>query len=37
MPDAIEFEYFPSQVGNDDELQSGREPDEDDEDADELL
>ncbi len=30
MPDAIEWEYLPTQVGEDDELQSGRDPDEDD-------
>ncbi len=31
MPDAIECEHLPTQVGYDDELQSGRDPDEDDE------
>ena len=31
MPDAIECEHLPIQVGYDDELQSGRDPDEDDE------
>ncbi len=31
MPDAIECEHLPNQVGYDDELQSGRDPDEDDE------
>ncbi len=36
MPDAIECEHFPTQVGYDDELQSGRDPDEEDEHADEL-
>ncbi len=36
MPDAIESEHFPTQVGHDDELQSGQDPDEDDEHADEL-
>ncbi len=36
MPDAIECEHLPTQVGYDDELQSGRDPDEDDEHADEL-
>ncbi len=35
-PDAIECEHFPTQFGYDDELQSGRDPDEDDEHADEL-
>ncbi len=30
MPDAIECEHLPTQVGYDDELQSGRDPDEDD-------
>ncbi len=35
-PDAIECEHLPTQVGYDDELQSGRDPDEDDEHADEL-
>ncbi len=29
MPDAIECEHFPTQFGYDDELQSGRDPDED--------
>ncbi len=37
MPDAIECEHLPTQVGYDDELQSGRDPDEDDEHADEKL
>ncbi len=36
MPEAIEYEHLPTQVGYDDELQSGRDPDEDDEHADEL-
>ncbi len=36
MPDTIECEHLPTQVGYDDELQSGRDPDEDDEHADEL-
>ena len=36
MPDAIECEHLPTQVGYDDELESGRDPDEDDEHADEL-
>ncbi len=36
VPDAIECEHLPTQVGYDDELQSGRDPDEDDEHADEL-
>ncbi len=36
VPDAIECEHFPTQVGYDDELQSGRDPDEEDEHADEL-
>ncbi len=36
MPDAIECEHLPTQVGYDDKLQSGRDPDEDDEHADEL-
>ncbi len=35
MPDAIECEYLPTQVGYDDEQQSVRDPDEDDEHADE--
>ncbi len=34
MPDAIECEHLHTQVGYDDELQSGRDPDEDDEHAD---
>ncbi len=36
VPDAIECEHLPTQVGYDDELQSGRDPDEDDQHADEL-
>ncbi len=36
VPDAIKCEHLPTQVGYDDELQSGRDPDEDDEHADEL-
>ncbi len=36
VPDAIECEHLPTQVGYDNELQSGRDPDEDDEHADEL-
>ncbi len=36
VPNAIECEHLPTQVSNDDELQSGRDPDEDDEHADEL-
>ena len=36
MPDAIECEHLPTQVSYDDELQSGRDPDEDDKHADEL-
>ncbi len=36
VPNVIECEHLPTQVGNDDELQSGRDPDEDDEHADEL-
>ncbi len=36
VSDAIECEHLPTQVGYDDELQSGREPDEDDKHADEL-
>ncbi len=36
VSDAIECEHLPTQVGYDDELQSGRDPDEDDEHADEL-
>ncbi len=36
VPDVIECEHLPTQVGYDDELQSGRDPDEDDEHADEL-
>ncbi len=35
-PDAIKCEHLPTQVGYDDKLQSGRDPDEDDEHADEL-
>ncbi len=35
-PDAIECEHLPTQVDYDDELQSGQDPDEDDEHADEL-
>ncbi len=35
-PDAIECEHLPTQVGYDDELLSGRDPDEDDKHADEL-
>ncbi len=31
MPDAIECEHLPTQVGYNDELQSGRDPDEDNE------
>ncbi len=34
VPDAIECEYLITQVGYDDELQSGRDPDEDDKHAD---
>ncbi len=34
--DAIECEHFPTQVGYDDKLQSGRDPDEDNEHADDL-
>ncbi len=34
--DGVEGEHLPTQVGCDDELQSGRDPDEDDEHADEL-
>ncbi len=37
VPDAIECEHLPTQVGYDDKLQSGRDPDEDDVHADELL
>ncbi len=33
---SIEYEHFPTQVSYDDELQSGRDPVEDDEHADEL-
>ncbi len=36
VPDTIECEHLPTQVGYDDELQSGRDPDEDDKHADEL-
>ncbi len=36
VPDAIECEHLPTQVGYDDKLQSGRDPNEDDEHADEL-
>ncbi len=36
MPDTIEWEYLSTQVGYDDELQSGRDPDEDNEHANEL-
>ncbi len=36
VPDAIECEHLLTQVGYDDELQSGRDPDEDDEHADEF-
>ncbi len=36
VPYAIECEHLPTQVGYNDELQSGRDPDEDDEHADEL-
>ncbi len=36
VPDAIECEHLPTQVGYDNELQSGRDPNEDDEHADEL-
>ncbi len=36
MQDAIECEHLPTEVGYDDEMQSGRDPDEDDENADEL-
>ncbi len=36
VPDTIECEHFPTQVGYDDELQSGRDPNEDDKHADEL-
>ncbi len=36
VPDAIECEHLPTQVGYKDELQSGRYPDEDDDHADEL-
>ncbi len=35
VPDAIECEHLPTQVSYDDKLQSGRDPDEDDEQADE--
>ncbi len=36
VPDAIECEHLPTQVNYDNELQSGLDPDEDDEHADEL-
>ncbi len=36
VADAIECEHLPTQVGYDDELHSGRGPDEEDEHADEL-
>ncbi len=36
VPDSIESEHLPTQVGYDDKLQSGRAPDEDDEHADKL-
>ncbi len=36
VPDAIECEHWPTQVGYDDELQSGRDPDEDDKHTDDL-
>ncbi len=36
VPDAIECEYLITQVGYNDELQSGRDPDEDNDHADEL-
>ncbi len=36
VPDAIECEHLPTQVSYDDQLQSGQDPDEDDEHADEL-
>ena len=36
MPDAIKYGHLPTQVSYDDELQSGRDPDEDDKHADEL-
>jgi len=36
VSDAIECEHFPTQVSYDDKLLSGRDPDEDDEHADEL-
>lgn len=36
VPDAVECEHLPNKVGNDDELQSGLDPDEDDKHADEL-
>ena len=36
VPDVIECEHLPTQVGYDVELQSGPDPDEDDEHADEL-
>ncbi len=36
MSDAIECEHLPILVGYDDELQSGRDPNDDDEHADEL-
>ncbi len=37
VSDAIECEHLPTQVGYDNELQSSRDPDEDDEHANELL
>ncbi len=36
VPDTIECEHLPAQVGHDDKLQSGQDLDEDDEHADEL-
>ncbi len=36
MPDTIECEHLPTQVGHDDELQSGQDPNENNEHADEL-
>ncbi len=36
IQNAIKCEYLPTQVGYDDKLQSGGDPDEDDEHADEL-
>ncbi len=35
VPDAIEGEHLPTQVGHDDELYSGQDPGEDDENTDE--